>query len=225
MGYRRIDTASEHTGPARRRRTRGAPPGTGPLDGSRGPGRRRGRPPRRDDVYGRPAASGGPPPRRRPAHARYRPRRDRPRRYGRPYGYARAYRYGREYATPDDDYAPYGRDFFRWGAPVPGRGIYPDQHWGGGMIYGLEGGGWAPFGLIGFPAYAYEYEYRRRRRPDESPTYGRGADRALRAWAGRHGYALGPAIRPTGRERPSRRRRRRRGRRWPPRRWFRRRRR
>lgn len=97
-------------------------------------------------------------------------------------------------------YRPYGHEFFRYGAPVPGEGVYPEHHFGGGMMYGLEGAGWAPFGMVGFPLYAYEYAEGRhpRYRPEESPTYGRGGDRELRRWARHHGYRLGP---PLGRRR------------------------
>lgn len=86
----------------------------------------------------------------------YRRRGRRPR-GARPFGRRAARGYAREYAEREAEWAPYGHDFFRWGAPVPGHGIYPEHHWGGGMIYGLEGAGWAPFGWIHFPGYGHEY--------------------------------------------------------------------
>lgn len=134
-------------------------------------------------------------------HARYARER---RREGRGPAARRRRRRGRY----DEAYWPYGREFMRYGAPVPGGGVYPEHHWGGGVVYGLEGAGWAPFGLIGMPGYAYEHWPRRPRRPEESPAYGRDADRELQRWARRRGYQLGPPIEP-GRGREPRRRRRR----------------
>lgn len=88
--------------------------------------------------------------------------------------------------APEEAYWPYGRDFFFYGAPVPGEGIYPEHHWGGGVVYGLEGAGYAPFGLIHFPAYGYDYEYPRRRgrwrrrRARPAPARDRGRNRRRR---------------------------------------------
>jgi hypothetical protein len=92
----------------------------------------------------------------------------------------------------------YGMDFGRYGTPFPGTAGYPGARWGWGPI------GWAgmmpgaeiwPYADV--PGYGFDGSYRTPRLPpEESPTYGRGADRALRRWAGRYGYDLAYAIRP-----------------------------
>lgn len=53
--------------------------------------------------------------------------------------------------------------------PAPWGGIYPPMHWGGGALYGLEGGGPAPYEPIGFGRYGYDYEFVRRERPGGGP--------------------------------------------------------
>lgn len=86
--------------------------------------------------------------------------------------------------------------------PDPWGGIYPPVEWGGGVVYGLEGGGPSPFEIFGLSPYDYAYDARRPPRealrlpPRESPTYGRRADTAARRWARAHGDDAGYAMRP-----------------------------
>lgn len=72
--------------------------------------------------------------------------------------------------------------------PSPWGGFYPPVPWGGGVVYGLEGGGPAPFEPIGYHPYGDDYRYTLRRHPEESPTYGRRGDPAIRRWGHEHGY-------------------------------------
>lgn len=94
----------------------------------------------------------------------------------------------------------YGRELVR----APWDEHFLPTYTGGGMLYGLEGAAWdaaAPFGVDPY-AYAYGYDYWHgyispHGTAEESPTYGRRADRELRRWARSHGYRLGPPM--TGR--------------------------
>lgn len=74
--------------------------------------------------------------------------------------------------------------------PTPWGGIYPPAPTGGGILYGLEGGGLAPFEPAGVGPYGEDYRFVRRRHPEESPTFGRQGDREARRWARHHGYAV-----------------------------------
>ncbi|NIQ57528.1 MAG: hypothetical protein GWN71_30285 [Gammaproteobacteria bacterium] len=102
----------------------------------------------------------------------------------------------------DRDYAAYPADYRRPLIPDPWGGLYPPVEWGGGIFYGLEGGGPSPFELYGLSPYDYAYDTRRppdaalRRPPRESSTFGRRADAAARRWAREHGYDAGYAMRP-----------------------------
>lgn len=89
----------------------------------------------------------------------------------------------------------YGDEFAPYPAAAPLAGWYPGAFWGGAPLYGW--GAWgapaAPFVPVGYGAYDRAYA---RRRPQESATYGRGGDRAVREWARARGYDAGYAIRP-----------------------------
>lgn len=81
--------------------------------------------------------------------------------------------------------------------PAPWGGFYPPTYWGGGPIYGLAGGGPAPFWpYFAEGRYAGDYYPAPRQSPERSPTYGRGGDRALQRWARRRGYDVDYTIRP-----------------------------
>jgi hypothetical protein len=122
----------------------------------------------------------------------------------RSYGERRPPRYGaagdRE---PRRGFVPYDYDLGRYGTPFPGAAGYPSARWGWGPI------GWAAWGpgmemspFAGVPYYAgYGEPYQPRRRPEESPTYGRGGDRAARRWAARYGYDEAYEIQPRRRRR------------------------
>lgn len=115
--------------------------------------------------------------------------------YGYDYGYRRGrraehgsrHRYGRPLGY-DRELAPPGGRYF---APLPGERGYPAARWG-----------WNPINWMMWPdpnAAGYDIEefYERpRRRPEQSPTYGRGGDRAARRWSRRYGYEMEGAIRP-----------------------------
>lgn len=124
------------------------------------------------------------------------------REYGRGYdrgggrGYDRGWEdsmaYGRTPGLPGPgSFAPFGWDpMMRWGGWDPALGFVPYMDTPERWAYGL-------------PQDArYDHEYYRgydRDRPvppRESPTYGRGGDRALRAWARSRGYDVEDTIRP-----------------------------
>lgn len=94
------------------------------------------------------------------------------------------YDYERNFRGPDR--------FTRW---------YPGAFWGGVPMYGWgafgDAGmwGWPPYPPIGYGGYGRELGPPRRR-PDQSPTYGRGGDEAVRRYAREHGYDAGYAITP-----------------------------
>lgn len=104
----------------------------------------------------------------------------------------------RRFRDRDRDYAyEYGREYMR----APWDEHFLPTYTGGGMLYGLEGAAWdsaAPFGMDPY-AYAYGYDYWHgyvspHGTPEESPMYGRRADREIRTWARSHGYRLGPPV-------------------------------
>ncbi len=96
----------------------------------------------------------------------------------------------------------YDRDNGRYLTPFPGAHGYPAARWGWGPIGWAAWPGWGvgmeftpPFDEV--PWYAYDGTVEApRRRPQESPTYGRGGDRAARAWSRRYGYDIEHTIRP-----------------------------
>ena len=163
------------------------PPGRLPVRRFRGHDRDSARSDERDLVRGE---------RRRYGHAQTRSYdRDFTPFYGRDYSGP----YGRDYTAPYDiDYTGADQDPI----PDPWGGIYPPVPWGGGAVYGLEGGGPSPFELYGRSPYDDVYDMRRpyraalRRPPSESPAYGRQADEELRRWVRVHGYDAGYAMRP-----------------------------
>ncbi|MDQ3607133.1 MAG: hypothetical protein M3418_13220 [Gemmatimonadota bacterium] len=85
---------------------------------------------------------------------------------------------------------------------LPLGGWYPGTFWGAATYPGWDEWGWMPAPYVPIGYGAYDYGYTPRRRPEESPTYGRGADRAVRRWAQRYGYDIEYGIQP--RTRPSR---------------------
>jgi hypothetical protein len=113
--------------------------------------------------------------------------------------------YGGERRPAGSGGSRYDEGLGRYGTPFPGAAGYPSARWGWGPI------GWAAWGpgmelspFAGVPYYGYPDHgepYQPRRRPEESPTYGRGGDQAVRRWASRYGYDEGYEI-------PLRRRRR-----------------
>ena len=100
----------------------------------------------------------------------------------------------------------YGRGFRGGYGAAP---WFPGAFWAGAPLYGWDawGGagmwGWAPYAPIGYGRYAADFGAPRRR-PEESPTYGRGGDQAVRRYARSHGYDEGYEIQPHF-ERPMRR--------------------
>lgn len=74
--------------------------------------------------------------------------------------------------------------------PAPWGGVYPPAPTGGGILYGLEGGGLAPFEPIGVGPYGEDYRFERRTHLENSPTFGRRGDREVRRWARHHGYVV-----------------------------------
>jgi len=112
--------------------------------------------------------------------------------YGRGFGGgARGYdrgpgRYDRGYqgAPPRPDHGP----------PVP----FPFVPFGWDPMMGPMAWPMLPYGAEGAPGPRYDRGYRVP--PRRSPAYGRGGDRALRAWADRYGYdvefSIPPRLRP-----------------------------
>lgn len=102
----------------------------------------------------------------------------------------------------------YGRDYYggydRGYGNSPGIGFprglgfagYPGS-WGWGPVMPLGFGGWGAYVPMG-GYYGADVGFPRPRRepPRESPTYGRGGDRALQRWSRRHGYDAGYRIAP-----------------------------
>ncbi len=80
--------------------------------------------------------------------------------------------------------------------PVPWGGWYPGAFWGAAPYLGWGDWGWFPAGRMPVGYGAYDFGYTPRRRPEESPTYGRGADQEVQRWARRYGYDLEYEIRP-----------------------------
>jgi hypothetical protein len=124
-------------------------------------------------------------------------------RSSRSYGseYRRRYDRGYDIDTRGRRGTRYGADFGRYGTPFPGDAGYPSARWGWGQIGWM---GWGPgmeaWPYASVPGYGFDGSYRTpRRRPEESPTYGQDADRAVRRWARRYGYDEGYEIRPRGR--------------------------
>ena len=109
----------------------------------------------------------------------------------------------RDRYEPRRRHAPYDRDIYSYPVPAPWIGYHPVTYRGGGAIYGLEGGGWAPFDPdVGPDTFAYEGDYDPRVSPRESATFGRRGDRAVRHWAGEHGYRTEKVIHPRRPRRP-----------------------
>lgn len=86
----------------------------------------------------------------------------------------------------------------RWSMvpPLPFGGWYPGALWSAAPFVGWGDLGWyqGPYPVAG--ARGYDSGYAPRRRPEESPTYGRDGDRALRRWARRYGYDVEHSIQP-----------------------------
>ncbi|HEX7051895.1 MAG TPA: hypothetical protein VF188_16935 [Longimicrobiales bacterium] len=78
------------------------------------------------------------------------------------------------------------------------RGVHRPSDWEWGRYYGAPAG-WPPYEPYAYPPY--DYRYVPRLPPEQSPTYGRGGDRAIRRWAQRHGYDAGYVITPRHRPR------------------------
>jgi hypothetical protein len=108
----------------------------------------------------------------------------------------------------------YGTVYMPYGTPFPVAPGFGSAHRGWGPLGWM---GWGPemeyWPYVGTAAYAFDGRYRQPRKPpEESPTYGRQADRAVLAWARRYGYELEYRIDPRlptgpqGRRRPTRRR-------------------
>jgi hypothetical protein len=91
--------------------------------------------------------------------------------------------YGRDYRGAHEGGLAAGYPSVWAGAPYPGFG------WGGFF--------WPPYAPLGYGVY--DPEYIPRQRPEESPTYGRAGDEAVRRWARRHGYDAGYAVPPRNR--------------------------
>jgi hypothetical protein len=103
-------------------------------------------------------------------------------------GYGRSQRYQRDYDN----------NFGRYGTPFPGAYGYPSARWGWGPI-GMAGWGMGmPFGVpYNMPWYGFGDAHEPPRRPpQESPSYGRGGDQAVRRWSQRYGYDMEYEIRP-----------------------------
>lgn len=97
-------------------------------------------------------------------------------------------------------YEDYDRDYRGYAPPSPGAGWYGPAVWGWGAFPSVPWwGGWPPFAPVGYGTY--ERDYTPRRRPEESRTYGRGGDRAVRDWARSRGYGVEYEIRPRRRAR------------------------
>ncbi len=107
------------------------------------------------------------------------------------YGYDISYRRrGRRY---DRDY---DADFGRYLSPLPGAQGYPAARWGWGPIGWGMWSGWDT-GVDPAPGYGFGGGYEPpHARPEESPTYGRGGDQAIRGWSRRYGYDMEYTIRP-----------------------------
>lgn len=107
-------------------------------------------------------------------------------------------RYDRNYARGPRYDRDYDQDYGRYGTPFPGTRGYPSARFGWGPIgWAGMGPGLGYEGLDGTPWYGSGRDYGPpRRRPEESPTYGRGGDRAVRQWGQRYGYDMEYTIRP-----------------------------
>lgn len=79
-----------------------------------------------------------------------------------------------------------------WGGTRYGGG-YGNAGYGTGG-YGYQGGTYLGYGGYDYGRAGYDRAYRRP--PEESPTYGRGGDEAVRQWARRRGYDTEFEIRP-----------------------------
>ncbi|HEY0155505.1 MAG TPA: hypothetical protein VGB92_26145 [Longimicrobium sp.] len=109
---------------------------------------------------------------------------------GGPRGYDRGQgRYDRGYqgAPPRPDYGP----------PVP----FPFVPFGWDPMMGPMAWPMLPHGAQGMPAPGPRYDRGYHVPPRRSPAYGRGGDRALRAWADRYGYDVEFSIPPRPRPR------------------------
>lgn len=77
---------------------------------------------------------------------------------------------------------------------------YPGAFWAGAPMYGW--GGWMDAGMWAMPPVPplgygrYAADFRPPRRPEESRTYGRGGDAAVRRYARSRGYDEGYALHP-----------------------------
>ena len=105
-----------------------------------------------------------------------------PRGYDRGFGrgrYDAPYGLGPDYGPVPFPFVPFGYD------PMMGPMSWP-------LPYGAEMGGARP---------GFRYDRDHRVPPRQSPAYGRGGDRALRAWAERYGYDVEFSIPPRHRPR------------------------
>jgi len=102
---------------------------------------------------------------------------------GGPRGYDRGYRG----APPRPDYGP----------PVP----FPFVPFGWDPMMGPMAWPMLPYGAEGMPAPGPRYDRGYHVPARRSPAYGRGGDRALRAWADRYGYDVEFSIPPRPRPR------------------------
>lgn len=110
---------------------------------------------------------------------------------------------------PDERFGPHpSRRYdarFRGGGPGSGPFRPPVE---AGWMYQPAFWGWSPMGWAGWgpgmeymPAVPWEglrEAPRPRRRPEESATYGRGGDQAVRRWGRRYGYDFEYTLRPRG---------------------------
>ncbi|HEX8452594.1 MAG TPA: hypothetical protein VF647_10885 [Longimicrobium sp.] len=121
--------------------------------------------------------------------------------YDRGYGYDRGFRggprgYDRGQGRYDRGYqgAPPRPDY---GPPVP----FPFVPFGWDPMMGPMAWPMLPYGAEGMPAPGPRYDRGYHIPPRRSPAYGRGGDRALRAWADRYGYDVEFSIPPRPRPR------------------------
>lgn len=126
--------------------------------------------------------------------------------YDRGYGYDRGFRggargrYDRGFGAGPRGYdrgyggAPMRPDY---GPPVP----FPFVPFGWDPMMGPMAWPMLPHGAEGMPAPGPRYDRGYNVPPRRSPAYGRGGDRALRAWADRYGYDVEFSIPPRPRPR------------------------
>lgn len=89
----------------------------------------------------------------------------------------------------------YDRDYAQDFIPDPWGGYYPPAPFGGGMFYGLEGGGPSPFEPLTYP-YGYDYYIERYEHIYAWPA---GPEEARRGYGRREGGRPSPRSRAYGR--------------------------